>query len=614
MTRPLVVALIGLAVPALVLADAGQTDWSGGGGTFGPVTAWENHFNASQGASWLAVPGQIALSSTATTPTEYLLSNAYAGTSGMDVGDIDNDGDIDIVGTSEVSGGVRLWRNDGGDPITWTEQVIADAPGTAGVDLADLDGDGRLDVVFSLIAPRNKIVWRENLGGDPIVWGAWTIASNWPYTYEVETGDINGDGHIDVAAAKFDPGEVAWWENSGTDPIVWTWHSVDATQAGTQSVRCADFDQDGDTDLAVAAASVNKFLVHWNDGANPPGWIALVLDSTMTTPLSVWPGDIDGDGNQDIAGISWDHHIAWWRNDGGSPVIWTKQIVCETAYGGHGVCLADINGDGRLDILGASIDAGKMAWYENDGGSPITWTEHVLSSTYNGACTVRAADLDLDGDLEVVGASFEGGLYSWWKATEFGSTGELTSSVLDTGQEEALGRLDWTSVEPVGASLRFQVRTSDNPEDLGAWSDYITVPGCLPALLDRYVQYRAILETADTAKSPILRDLTLSTCPAGIGPTHGPALASHLTAQPNPCNHKVTVSFTLGIGGTIHLSVFDVTGRKVCDLADQWMPVGNHQVVWDATDALGFPLSSGMYWLCLDAPNLRGTQELVLIR
>jgi hypothetical protein len=333
----------------------------------------------------------------------------------------------------------------------------------------------------------------------------------------------------------------------------------------------------------------------------------------MTTPLSVWPGDIDGDSDQDIAGISWDNHIAWWRNDGGSPVAWTKQIVCETAYGGHGVCLADINGDGRLDILGASIDADNMAWYENSGGSPITWTEHVLS-TYDGACTVRAADLDLDGDLEVVGASYGAGNYSWWEATEFDSTGELASSVLDTGQEEALGRLDWTSIEPAGTSLRFQVRTSDNPENLGAWSDYITVPGCLPTLLDRYVQYRAILETADTARSPILRDLTLSTCPAGIGPTHGSALASRLTAQPNPCNHKVTVSFTLGIGGTVHLSVFDVTGRKVCDLADQWMPVGNQQVVWDGTDAQGFPLSSGMYWLCLDAPNLRGTQELVLIR
>lgn len=614
MTRPLVAALIGLAVPALVLADAGQTDWSGAGGTLGPVTAWGNHFYTSQGASWLAVPGQIALSSSAATPTEHLLSNAYAGTNGVEVGDIDNDGDIDIVGTAEVSGGVRLWRNDGGNPITWTEQVIADAPGTAGVDLADLDGDGRLDVVFSLIAPRNRIAWRQNLGGDPIVWGSWTIASAWPYTYEVETGDINGDGHIDVAAARYEPGQVAWWENSGTDPIIWTQHSVGATQAGAQSVRCADFDRDGDTDLAAAAASVNKVLVYWNDGANPLGWATQILDSTMTTPLSVWPGDIDGDGDQDIAAISWDHHIAWWRNDGGSPAAWSKQTVCETAYGGHGVCLADINGDGRLDILGASIEAGKMAWYENSGGSPITWTEHVLSSTYDGACTLRAADLDLDGDLEVVGASFEGGLYSWWEATEFDSIGELTSSVLDTGEEETLWSLDWTSVEPAGTGVRFQVRTSDNPGDLGAWSDYITVPGCLPGLLGRYVQYRASLETADPGKSPILKDLTLSTCPAGVGPTAGLALTSHLTAQPNPCNSRARVSFTITASGTVRLSVFDVTGRKVCDLADQWMPVGNHQVVWDGTDAQGFPLSSGMYWLCLDAPNLRGTQEIVLIR
>ncbi|MFZ1947144.1 MAG: FG-GAP-like repeat-containing protein [bacterium] len=614
MTRPLVIALMGLALPGLVLADVGQTDWSSGGGVPGPVAAWDRNFSASQGISWLAVPGQIALSSSAATPTEYLLSDAYVGTAGVDVGDIDNDGDIDIVGTAEVSGTVRLWRNDGGDPLTWTEQVIADPPGASGVDLADLDGDGRLDVVFSLIAPRNKIVWRQNLGGDPIQWDALTIVSFWPHTYEMETGDINGDGHIDVVAAKYEPGEIAWWENSGTVPIVWTQHMVDLDEGGAQSVRCADFDRDGDTDLAAAAATVNRFTVYWNDGANPPGWTAQVLDSTATTALSVWPGDIDGDGDQDVAGIWWENHIAWWRNDGGSPVIWTKQVVCETAYGGHGVCVADMNGDGRLDILGACIEAGKMAWYENGGGSPITWTERILSSTYDGGCTVRAADLDLDGDLEAVGASFGGDLYSWWKATEFDSAGELTSSVLDAGEGEALARLEWTSIQPAGTDLRFQVRGSDDPGDLGAWSGDITAPGCLPGPLARYVQYRAILETTDSAKSPVLKDLALFSCPAGAEPTDRLPLLSHLTARPNPSRQKVTILFTLGAGGTIRLGVFDVTGRSIRDLAHEWMPAGDHQVVWDGLDGQGALPAPGMYWLRLDAPGLKETRVLVLVR
>jgi len=339
-----------------------------------------------------------------------------------------------------------------------------------------------------------------------------------------------------------------------------------------------------------------------------------VLDSTATTAISVWPGDIDGDGDQDIAGIWWDNHIAWWSNGGGSPATWTKQVVCETAYGGHGVCVADINGDGRLDILGACADADKMAWYENGGGSPITWTERILSSTYDDGVTLRAADLDLDGDLEVVGASFDAGLYSWWKATEFDSTGELTSSVLDSGEGAALGMLDWVSIVPAGADLRFQVRSSDDPGDLGAWSGDITVPGCLPAPLDRYVQYRAILETGDPVRSPVIKSLTLSPCPAGTEPTGGIPLACRLTAQPNPSSQKATVSFNLGVGGTVRLGVFDVAGRRGCDLADGWMPAGNHQIVWHGMDARGLPLPSGLYWIRLDAPNLRETRVLVLVR
>jgi hypothetical protein len=615
MMRTLVVAILGLALPGLLLADAGQTDWSGGSGVPGPVTAWGNQFDAADGASWLAVPGQAALSSSAlVTPPEHLLSDAYTGTIGVDVGDVDNDGDIDVVGTADVSGTVRLWRNEGGDPLTWTEELVADPPGAAGVDLADLDGDGRLDIVIALIAPRNKIVWRQNLGGDPIVWAAWTVEGSWANTWEMATGDVNDDGHLDVMATKWSPGEVAWWENNGESPIVWTKHAVAPTLAGAHSVRGADLDEDGDLDLAVAAGVANRILVYWSDGSNPPVWTAQVLDSTVTGARSVWPGDIDGDGDLDVAGIWWDNHIAWWSNDGGSPVAWTRQIVCETAYGGHGMTLGDMNGDGHLDILGASINVDKLAWYENDGGSPITWTEHVLSGSYDGACTVRAADLDLDGDLEAVGACYNAGLYSWWEATEFDSAGEITSSVLDSGEEAALGRLDWTSIEPAGTSLRFQVRSSDDPDSLGAWSDDITVPGCLPDVLGRYVQYRALLGTTDPSLSPILQDLSFIDAPAGVRPADGFPLTCRLTAQPNPWNLKVTISFTLGAGERIRLGVFDVTGRRVRDLAAGWLPAGNHQISWDGLDARGVPLSSGMYWLRLDTPDLRETRELVLIR
>ncbi|MFZ1947554.1 MAG: FG-GAP-like repeat-containing protein [bacterium] len=611
----LALVLASLAIPAGLWADVGQTDWAGGAGISGPVTDWGREFEASSGASWLAVPGQLALSShAAASPPEHLLSDAYTGTIGVDVGDVDNDGDIDVVGTADVSGMVLLWVNQGGDPLTWTEQLVANPPGAAGVDLADVDGDGRLDVVLALIDPRNKIVWKQNLGGDPIVWGTQTVESSWGNTWEMATADINADGHLDVVATKWSPGEVAWWENDGASPIVWTKRPVAPTLAGAHSVRGADLDGDGDMDLATAAGLANRITVFWSDGANPPVWTAQILDSTFVGARSVWIGDIDGDGDPDIAGICWDNHIAWWSNGGGSPAVWTRQTISDTAYGGHGVSIADMNGDGRLDVLAACINAGKIAWYENGGGSPITWTEHVIRGSWPGAATVRAADLDLDGDLDAAGACYTAGEFSWWEPTEFDSTGSLTGSVLDAGLDADLARLEWTSVAPAGTGLRFQVRSSDDPADLGEWSGDITVQGCLPEALGRYIQYRLFMETSDPASSPILKDLVFASCPAGIASPIESPLASDLRAQPNPCPAQAIISFRLRTGQAVRLSVFDASGRRVRQLAGGWLEEGSHRFDWDGLDDGGNRLSSGLYWLRLEMPELRETRKMVLIR
>ena len=610
----LITVILGLASAGSLWADVTQTDWSGGGGITGPVTAWEDQFDTAAGVSWLSVPGQLALSSQPlAAPIEHLLSDAYTGTIGVAVGDIDDDGDTDVVGTADVSGVVRLWRNQGGDPLTWSEEVVADPPGAAGVDLADLDGDGRLDIVIALIAPRNKIVWRQNLGGDPIVWGTYTVEANWGNTWEMETGDVNGDGHIDVMATKWSPGEIAWWQNSGGNPIVWTKHTIDYP-GGAHSVRGADLDQDGDMDLATAAGLANRIQVYWSDGANPPAWTPQVLDSTATGARSVWIDDVDGDGDLDIAGIWWDNHIAWWSNDGGSPAAWTRQIISDTAYGGHGVCIADVNGDGRRDILAACNNVDKIAWYENGGGSPITWTEHLISGQYDGAITVRAADLDKDGDLDPVSACYSAGEFTWWEVTGFDTSGVVTGSVLDSGTGAGLGSLDWTSVEPAGTGLKFQVRSSADPGNLGSWSPDITTPGCLPALLDRYVQYRAYLATSDAGASPILQDLTLSSCPAGVGTAATKSQALSLSAQPNPFCSQANIYLRLRSGQRISVGIFDVNGRRVCELFRGWLPAGGHRVGWNGLDELGKPASPGIYWVCAETADLREARQVVLIR
>jgi hypothetical protein len=90
-------------------------------------------------------------------------------------------------------------------------------------------------------------------------------------------------------------------------------------------------------------------------------------------------------------------------------------IVSTTASGAMSVYAADMDGDGRVDILSASFIDNKIAWYKNGGGSPITWTPYAISTTANGASYVYAADIDGDGRIDVLSASELDNKIAWYK-------------------------------------------------------------------------------------------------------------------------------------------------------------------------------------------------------
>ncbi|MHC4310577.1 MAG: FG-GAP repeat domain-containing protein, partial [Planctomycetota bacterium] len=77
-------------------------------------------------------------------------------------------------------------------------------------------------------------------------------------------------------------------------------------------------------------------------------------------------------------------------------------VISSSADGALSVYAADVDGDGDMDVLSASYGDDKIAWYESDGGSPPTFIEHVISTTADGAHSVYAADVDGDGYMDVL--------------------------------------------------------------------------------------------------------------------------------------------------------------------------------------------------------------------
>ena len=95
---------------------------------------------------------------------------------------------------------------------------------------------------------------------------------------------------------------------------------------------------------------------------------------------------------------------------------WTEHTVDGAFHSAFSVYVADIDGDGDMDVLGAAHYANVIAWWENTAGDGTAWTEHIVDGTFDGARSVYAADVDGDGDMDVLGAAYLADDITWWES------------------------------------------------------------------------------------------------------------------------------------------------------------------------------------------------------
>jgi hypothetical protein len=84
---------------------------------------------------------------------------------------------------------------------------------------------------------------------------------------------------------------------------------------------------------------------------------------------------------------------------------------------------------------------------------------------------------------------------------------------------------------------------------------------------------------------------------------------------PNPFNPKTAIRFALAEDNNVTLTVFDLTGRQVRDLAvSQHFPAGTHSITWDGINDAGMPAASGVYFYRLEAGSHSETQKMTLLK
>lgn len=345
---------------------------------------------------------------------ESIISTSADGAQAVFASDLNGDGFVDVLSASNNDHTIAWYQNDGGANglcPSWTYRRISDsAMGATVIHVEDLNGDGHQDVIAAL-ASGDAVMWYENSGGTVPTWTPYAIDVNADGAISVYAEDFDLDGDYDVVAALFEEDKIVWYENSGGPILTWTRHVIDSNADGAISVYALDLDFDTDIDIVAASQhDVDGLTWYENDGSPQPVWTKRVISNSVSWPLSIFAMDVDGDGDSDILSAEYQSNaIAWYRNP-----EWTRFSISTNAIQADQVYAADIDDDGDNDVLSASFGNNKISWHENDGSTIPVWTEHILSETALGAVSVYAADVDGDGDTDILSADETDDKVAWY--------------------------------------------------------------------------------------------------------------------------------------------------------------------------------------------------------
>lgn len=306
-------------------------------------------------------------------------------TKSIALGDIDRDGDLDLV-RGNVRQPTTLYLNLGG--------TLAEVPawrgreeGTRTIALGDVDGDGDLDLVRGNY-DRGATLYL-NTGGTFESDTAWTSSPE--NTYYVALADVDGDGDLDLIRGNVGDSTSLCYNTGGRFERT----SVRIGPAGnTYGLAVGDVDGDGDLDLVRGnyAQSVTLYLNSGGGFATTPIPIGRAENTN-----SVALGDVDGDGDLDLVRGNFYRGSTLYLNIGGtfaSDPAWTGQVE-----GTVGVALGDLDGDGDLDLV-LGNESQEATLYLNSVGtfeSVPAWRGPTENTT-----SIAIGDLDGDGDLDLV--------------------------------------------------------------------------------------------------------------------------------------------------------------------------------------------------------------------
>jgi len=550
---------------------------------------------------------------------------------------IDTDGFVAEKDESNNLGGPYIvsWhiKTEDGWPVAVDDTVLT-SPAVANM---DMDPDWTLEVVF---VTKSGDVYALDAGAS--VLPGWPVSLPGAVTYSSPAvGDITGDCRMEVVVGD-DGGEIYTIGYDGT--TLWTYDTggmIFATPA------LADLDDDGKSE--VICGSNNGFLYVLNgDGSDYPGsWPYYVKGDTVT---SAAVGDVDGDGDFEVAVISAttspkagnESTVYLFESDGTS--YSTSWPITVSALITSGPVMGNVGGGPGLEIAAGDLDGNVYVWIAAGTHWPV-----VPNAGGRLESSPALADLDKDGYLELMLTTrkwvLSGDPFPYWHWEGDITKVDNDGSVIGTWQlgewSQDLGPMP----SPICAGLsrclvmdcydgRVHSDADGFPLDIGVPIAASAAAGDLDGdgrselvvapMYDSLYVFELSDESfqVDALYWPMYRhDRARTGCYGFVPPTavddggfDTPAATGIESVFPNPFNPTVYIAFNLKERSHVELSVFDISGRLVKKLFDENLDAGRHRLMWEGVDSRECRVSSGLYFIKLEAGGRTDTRKVVLLR
>ena len=358
--------------------------------------------------------GIVSYSQTVFSAPQIIDSNTGNEPYEIESGDLDNDGDIDLVmATYDYNGGIpnqdyiKWYANDGAGNFTLQTTVSSTIQWVDGLAVADLDGQYGEDIIATSVI-QNKLVYfpSDGAGG----FGSEVLIASITGPTEVKAGDINMDGDTDIIVVSYSEDKVLWFSGDGNGNFSLETDVNSGSGNNPLVLDIGDFDGDTDLDVVVGYYTNQSVEIFYNQyiesGSTAVSWIqdAVTVDSGNTFLFQVAFADVNNDNTMDV--IKLDNvsgEVEWFiKIKDGASTANTISSNSITARPGK-MYVTDLDEDSLNDVIVTDSGSANNAviWFKGVSNAAPNSTPNLLPDSNHQIFDITVADFDGDFDMDI---------------------------------------------------------------------------------------------------------------------------------------------------------------------------------------------------------------------